>query len=612
MLHGHVPAALAKFNVKPLGRLPGSNEMQLVIGLPLRNKDALTNLIQQLYDPASTNFHRYLDPAQFTERFGPTVEDYQKVINFANANHLEVTSTSADRVLLEVRAPVSTVENTLHVTLLTYQHPTEARQFFAPDIEPTVDTNMPAIFVSGLNNFYKPHPMAQRESTAKNRNSSGGSAPNGSSFIGGDFRHAYAPGVTLTGSGQMVGLVEFEGYYASDITNYENLAGISTSFPLQNVVLPGFSMDTTDTDGIRECSLDIEMVIAMAPGLSKLYVFEGSQVSDTDTMLGWMTSSNQIKQFSTSWAMTKSPTAEGYLMKMATQGQSFFAASGDGDAYVNGNTANNWPCDDPYITSVGGTTLTMSGSGTSYVSEQVWNWGWSGPNAWFGNGQTSLDPYWGSGGGISPTYSIPVWQQGVNMTAVGGSSTMRNIPDVALTADQVWVNYNHTSAGNIGGTSCAAPLWAGFSALVNQLAASQGLTSVGFLNPSLYAIGEGSSYNSCFNDVDSGNNFWPGNPSEFNSAVGYDLCTGWGTPKGLNLILALMAFGSSVWVDFNYTGTTSDGTYNFPYKTVAQGINAVPTGGNIWIRTAGSSPETMSIIKPLTIRAFNGAATIGQ
>ena len=89
-----------------------------------------------------------------------------------------------------------------------------------------------------------------------------------------------------------------------------------------------------------------------------------------------------------------------------------------------------------------------------------------------------------------------------------------------------------------GGTSCAAPLWAGFTALVNQQAAAAGQATVGFLNPALYAIGKGASYTSNFHDITTGNNFSSSSPSKFSAVAGYDLCTGWGTPNGTNLINA--------------------------------------------------------------------------
>lgn len=611
VLRGHVPEQVAILKLNPLGRLPASNRMRLTIGLPLRDQAGLDRLLAQLYNPASANFHRYLNPAQFTQRFGPTQQDYQRVVDFAKANRLEVKRTSDDRVLLDVEAPVSDVEKAFHVTLQSYSHPTEAGLFFAPDVEPTVDADLPILFIGGLNDFFRSHPMVRRKHSPPGETASGGSAPNGSSFIGNDFRNAYAADVSLTGSGQMVGLYEKQGYFASDITDYENLAGISTGFPLQNVVLPGFSMDNKDGDGIEECSLDIEMVMAMAPSLAMLYVFEGT---GTDQILQSMAGNPQISQLSSSWALDRDPVAEGYFKQIASQGQTFFMASGDGDAYVGSIWGGG---DDVYVTSVGGTTLTLTNHSLSYASERVWNWGANG-TPWCCNGQTTNDPYWGSGGGVSTIYSIPLWQQPVNMTAVGGSATMRNVPDVAMASDQIWINANHTTAGNIGGTSAAAPLWAGFAALVNEQATAEGKPTVGFLNPAIYAIGQSAAYTSCFHDITSGDSTWPNSPNLYHAAPGYDLCTGWGTPNGANLINALVSFAGPIFVDFNYTGPVNGGStqpagcYDYPFKTLSLGVNGVSAGGTIFIKTAGSSSGTLTISKPMTITAMDGPATVGN
>ena len=116
---------------------------------------------------------------------------------------------------------------------------------------------------------------------------------------------------------------------------------------------------------------------------------------------------------------------------------------------------------------------------------------------------------------------------------------MRNIPDVALTADDVFVDYNNGTNGGFGGTSCAAPLWAGFCALVNQQSVAVSGTTVGFLNPALYAIADGTNYTDCFHDITTGNNIGTGTPGLFYAVAGYDLCTGLGTPNGTNLINAL-------------------------------------------------------------------------
>ncbi|MGH7967858.1 MAG: hypothetical protein ACREIC_03930, partial [Limisphaerales bacterium] len=126
-----------------------------------------------------------------------------------------------------------------------------------------------------------------------------------------------------------------------------------------------------------------------------------------------------------------------------------------------------------------------------------------------------------------------------SMTANGGSSTHRNLPDVAMAADNVYVLYGNGSSSSLGGTSCAAPLWAALAALANQQALAAGKAAIGFFNPAIYAVGKGSSAGASFHDTTTGNNFWSSSPNSYSAAPGYDLCTGWGTPAGQALIDAL-------------------------------------------------------------------------
>jgi subtilase family serine protease len=601
-----VPGAVQALNLRPLGHFPASSRLRLAIGLPMHDKDALTALVRQIYDPTSQVYHRFLTPAQLTAKFGPTEQEYQAVIQFAESNGLDVVGRYDNRLVLDVSGSVSDVEKCFHVSLQTYQHPTEARQFFAPDRQPTVDSSLPILNVSGLDNYNLSHPNV-RTGPATGAGVSGaanGTGPYGN-YQGYDFRNAYAPGVGLTGAGQMVGLFEMDGYVVSDITTYESNAGISPDVPLQNVLLDGLSGAASNSNAVSEVSLDIEMAISMAPGLSKVVVFEGTSWDD---ILNSMVSASYIgiKQFSCSWGFSggEDSTEQNDFLTMAAQGQAFFLASGDGDAFTG---ALMGPDDDPNITTVGGTALTMNGSGASYNSESVWNWGYDPPSWWYGGGG-----YWGSGGGISTRDSIPFYQQGISMASNGGSTTKRNVPDVALTATGIWVIYYFGRTGSFGGTSCAAPLWAGFTALVNQQAANDGQPSVGFINPALYAIASGPSYTSCFHDITTGNNTSAGSPSEFYAVTGYDLCTGLGTPNGVSLINALMPYSGAVWVDYNYTGSTQNGTYDFPYKTLAQGVTAVSASGNVWFKTAGSKAETMTITKAMTIHALHGPVSVGN
>ena len=536
-LNGHLPAAISALKLQPKGELPATNQLTLAIGLPLHNTQAMSNLLARIYDPSTTDYHQYLTPDQFISMFGPSEQDYASVSNFAKANGLTIVGQHRSRMLLDVSGKVSDIENAFHVKMHTYQHPTENRSFFAPDSDPSVPASLPILHISGLDNYSVPKQMLHPEplNGASGASPHTGSGPTGT-YIGNDFRSAYVPGTTLTGTGQSVGLVEFDGFFPSDITAYENLIGLTGNAPRVVVVpvdggigSPGFSSD--------EVSLDIEMVLSMSPGVSAVYVYETPP--DTSLwvdMLSRMADDDLSSQLSSSWGGGEqpNPSAELIFEQMALQGQSFFQASGDSCAYNNANNPIPFPSDSPHITLVGGTTLTMNGNAASYASETVWNWGTE-----FGiDGE-------GSSGGISSLYSIPSWQTNINMTLRGGSQTARNVPDVALTADNVWVIYGGGQSGSFGGTSCAAPLWAAFTALVNQQAVSSGKASVGFLNPTLYSIANGANYANDFHDVTAGNNEWSGSRNRFVAFANYDLCTGLGSPNGMNLINALASTAGS-------------------------------------------------------------------
>ena len=153
---GHVPAAVAR--LAPAGSLPSSQRLNLAISLPLRNPEELDSLLQQLYDPASPNYRRYLTAEQFTTRFGPMEKDYQALMDFAKSNGLTVTFTHPNRLVLDVSGAVTDIARTFHLNLRVFQHPTEARTFYAPDVEPSVDFALPILHISGLDNYSLPHP----------------------------------------------------------------------------------------------------------------------------------------------------------------------------------------------------------------------------------------------------------------------------------------------------------------------------------------------------------------------------------------------------------------------------------------------------------------------
>jgi subtilase family serine protease len=521
---GYIPRNIAKLNLQPIGSLPASMRLQLAIGLPLRNREALANLLQQIYDPRSVHYHHYLTPAQFTEMFGPTEEDYQALISFAQSNGLSVNGTHPNRILLDVNGSVADVESAFHVKMREYRHPTENRAFYAPDAEPTLKLRLPVSHIDGLDNYIVPHPVSLR-ATPFNKTCTnlpdGGTGQFGT-FLGTDLRNAYAPGVSLTGIGQS-GLLEFDGYYSNDIIAYEISNGLQGVF-VTNVPVAGFDgTPGTNSDSVAEVSLDLEMAMAMAPGAT-IIVYEGSSTNSAD-LLNRMATDDLAKQLSSSWTVGLGPTQLQICQEFALQGQAFFQASGDEGALPTDESVV-----DGNITYVGGTTLTTDPSG-AWASETAWH-----PSS-----------FYSSGGGISTDEPIPVWQQGLDMSANHGSTFGRNFPDVAIVAANVWYVYDNGLTGGASGTSVAAPLWAGFAALVNQQAEANGYSAVGCLNPSVYAIGRGQQYGSAFHDITTGNNTNSVSPANYFAVPGYDLCTGWGTPNGSALI-NLLASPSSLGV----------------------------------------------------------------
>jgi len=299
------------------------------------------------------------------------------------------------------------------------------------------------------------------------------------------------------------------------------------------VLVDGYS--GASGSGAAEVTLDIELQAALATGASKILVYEGPNttagVIDTYNKIA---TDNIAKEISTSWGEAEqyetstTRTAEQTAFKqMAAQGQTIYAAAGDSGAYDYRRTkpAVDDPASQPYMCGVGGTSLTTNGAGGSYKSETTWNGGSISAGA--------------GGGGISSVWPIPSYQSGVVSAASKGSTTYRNVPDVSLDADPntgyaVYYNGGWTI---YGGTSCAAPLWAAFTALVNQQRASAGKAPLGQANPAIYATAKSSAYSLDFHDIADGstNLYYP-------AVKGYDDATGWGSFQGSALLGALAAY----------------------------------------------------------------------
>jgi len=582
----HAREAVLTGEARSLGHLSATQTMRLVLVLPLRDQAGLDQFLDELYDPANPSYRHFLTVDEFTARFSPTLEDYNSVIRFAEANGLKVEATSRNRLNVDVSGSVADVERALHVTMGVYMHPTEGRMFYAPDREPSPDLQVRLWHIAGLDNYSIPHPLVvHRQGVEESSNATTGSGPS-ASFLGSDMRAAYYGG-SLTGSGQSVGLLEYYGTDLADVNTYYSNAHQTNTVPIKLLSTDGTSTSCVSPScDDTEQTLDITQALGMAPGLSSLVVYVGS--TDSAIFNAMATASPLNAQLSSSWTWSPADpsTDNPYFQEFAAQGQNLFQAAGDSGAWKTRSAI--FPADDVYLTSVGGTDLNTSSAGGPWSSETAWVDG---------------------GGGISPDhYAIPSWQTAAANTCASCSKTYRNGPDVSANANftfYVCADQTTCTANEYGGTSFAAPMWAGYLALVNQQAVANGQSTVGFINPILYTIGGGSSYDADFHDIISGSN-------GDSATTGYDLATGWGSPNGSGLITALAGGASagfslsaspaSVTVAQGNSGTstiTSTVTGGFS-SAIALSASGQPSGVTVGfsptsITGAGTSTMTMTV-----------------
>ncbi len=604
VLTHHVPGAVRSRTLQPTGQLPANQILNLDLVLPLSNPAGLLSFLSDVYNPASPSYRQVLSVQQFTAMFGPSQQDYDAVVEFAQTHGFTVSGGSRDGMELQIQGPVSAVETAFHLTLRTYQHPTENRTFYAPDREPSHDLNFNLWHISGLDNYSIPVPLfVKRGDYAKAHgipedavvsHATTGSGPS-ASFLGSDMRAAYYGGTALTGAGQNLGLWEYYGTDLADLTTYFTNTGQTNQVPVTLLSTDGTSTSCVSSSGCddTEQTLDMTQAIGMAPGLASLVVYVGS--SDT-AIISAMTTHNPLPTTigcSWGWTPVDPTTLDPYFEKMAAQGQTFFAASGDSSTWSSRNVA--WPADDANVVSVGGTDLVTAKAAGAWQSETAWS---------------------DSGGGISPDkIAIPAWQQitGVINSSNKGSTTYRNGPDVSANANftfYVCADQTSCTANEYGGTSFAAPMWAGYIALVNQQLASNSQTAIGFLNPTIYAQNVGSGYDADFHDITSGTS------GSYSAVTGYDLVTGWGSPNS-GLIGALTSTGPGFSLSASPAAVTvTQGTQGSTTitSTVVDGFNSPVTlsaSGQPTGVTIGFNPTSItgSGSSTMTITASSSAAT---
>jgi|HubBroStandDraft_1064217.scaffolds.fasta_scaffold00097_8 subtilase family serine protease len=635
LLTRHVREAVVNGQAQLVGRLPATQTLRFDIVLPLRDRAGLQSFVQEVQDPASPSYHQFLTPQEFTARFGASQEDWDALVAFAQASGFEIISGTREERDLRLTGTVANIEKAFHVNMGTYHDLSEDRTFFAVDREPTVDLPFQIWHITGLDNDSKPHPMYVKKSDYAKAHgidpdkvvshATTGSGPS-ASFLGSDMRAAYYGGTALTGTGQNIALFEFAGTDLADLTTYYKNAGQTEPYTPTLISTGGYATSCVDS-GSKACddteqTLDMTQAMGMAPGSTMLYMYvcgdvlaSGSgNISDTACISAMVstTAAPLSKQISCSWGWTPADpsTLDPYFEQMASQGQNFFAASGDSSAWSASNEA--WPADDANIVSVGGTDLTTSSAAGPWKSETAWA---------------------DSGGGISPdSIPIPSWQQlsGVITSSNKGSTTLRNGPDVSANANftfYVCADQTTCTANDYGGTSFATPMWAGYLALANQQAGANGDT-IGFINPILYPAALTSSYGTYFHDITSGS------CGTYSGITGYDLCSGWGSPNTTGIInllapssstpsFTLSASPSSLSVTQGNSGTSTitvadaggfTGSVTLAASGLPSGVTAAfgtnpTTGTSVLTLTASSTATTGTSTVTITGTSGSLAAT---
>lgn len=515
---------LKQVNSKVTGDLPTEQTLNLNLSLPLRNQDQLAKFLADVSDPQSKSYHHYLSPNQFIAQYSPAQSDYDLLVQWAEDKGLTVTETPANRNYVSVQGSVGTINSVFHVALKNFVDLDTNRQFFGPQQEPTPLTPVPLLGITGLDTITPKIHHSQRGSGTVVANG-GGSGPGGT-FTPTNIRSAYYPQGSLNGSGQAVSVFSFDGYQTSDLNLYYQQLGISQPVYVSNVLVNGYSGACTDVvHGTSTCDdgeqiIDIAAVAGMAPSLGTIYFYEGTSATN---ILNRMVSDNYASVISSSWSGGDfGNSSESIFQQMQAQGMTYLNASGDGGAYTSYSSNPLPPALSPSITQVGGTSLTTSGG--NYVSESGWRY---------------------SGGGwLANTFSRPSFQQNAITAANGGSTSWRNGPDVSAEGDYDNLAVDNGSVYyNYGGTSFAAPRWAGLIAMVNQQANANCEAPTGFIAPTLYSVLNTGNYGNIFHDVTSGNN--SSGSVSYNSVANYDLVTGLGSPTGQNLINLLAPLHSS-------------------------------------------------------------------
>ncbi len=566
---------------------PHAASDSITVGLVLKTShpDQQKSLLRNLYNPSSSSYHKWLTTGAFDAQFAPAASDVAAATSYLKSHHLQQISSPSSTLVLATGS-IQNVEAAFHTTLNDYKS-ADGQVFFANSVAPQMPANVASSIVGilGLNNAPKSHSNAIPDANPKLSFPYGG-GPYGRGLTPAQIAGIYNINSVYKklndkGQGVTLGLFELSGYTRSDIYGYTKTFGLrQVPFFDRNVLGGPIAVGGSVDYGAGEVELDIELQIATAPGARRIFVYNApnSQLGVVGEYLQ-IARDNLADSTSSSWGQCEYASNTTLFTEelqaftqMALQGQSIFSSAGDSGAYDCGAAtsalgltgANALQVDDPtsnpFMTSVGGTSFRLPNRGAVLFDpgtnpnptypgtskEWVWNQTCPNPNSCVGGGG-GVSRVWASGdyvfdsnGSPLPGVLEPKYSQAGAYCGQTAANLCRQVPDVSLNSDPGtgYAIYCTNVAGGctdpaysvkgwtrFGGTSCAAPIWAGVAALyVNRYGRA------GLFNYLIYKYDSKAGYANQFHDIVNGNNgYYP-------AGANYDLASGLGTPDVYKLI----------------------------------------------------------------------------
>jgi kumamolisin len=516
--------------------MAADRQLHVTIALALRNRDQLEELIAEQQDPSSAQYHRWLTPAAFSDRFGPTADDRAAVEGWLTASGLSVESAGGAGREVVATGAAATVEKTFAVKIATSPNGATYANLNDPQVPASVAPLIGSIRGLGNTLRFKNNLVTAATRVIPQATESGTTAF-GPKDLWTFYNETALNSAGTTGAGtDCIALVETADFDDDALALFDatfGLPAIAVARVLANGSNPGMSSPAAQS----ETDLDVEYAHAAAPG-APLTAYLGAGPNAALDALARAVSDNACGAISLSFEVCGAGssfftgTLDPILAQAEAQGQAVFAATGDegaagvkatssGCVVASGARRVSELAADPHVTAVGGTQFIPSfdsnGKDVGYATESVWHDKAPIPKSMRRAG----------GGGRSSVFAKPNFQSGVFP-----KDQSRDIPDISLGASDFNPGFfiavgTPAQFAIAGGTSLATPVWAGISALAAQ---SAGITPSGNINAKLYALGPlDNTASSGLHDVTIGNNSFNGVPG-YKAKPGYDRATGWGTP----------------------------------------------------------------------------------